>query len=78
MNVKEKVKLIIENIIEEKIQQDIEGLKLIEDLQLSSLEVLLLEIDIEKEFEINIEQEEIYKISSVGELIKLIEKLSQS
>ena len=78
MDINEKVKLIIENIIDDKIHQDITSLRLIEDLQLSSLEILLLVIDIEKEFKINIEQEEIYRISSIGELIKLIKKLSHS
>lgn len=77
MDVKDKIKSIIENIIEKKIEGKIEKLSLSEDLMLSSLEILLLVTDIEKEFNITLEQEAIYNIFSVGDLVELVNKLSQ-
>lgn len=77
MDVKDKIKSIIENIIERKIEGNIEELSLSEDLMLSSLENLLLVTDIEKEFNITLNQEMIYNTFSVDDLIKLVNKLSQ-
>lgn len=79
MKINEKVKEIIENIKETEIKQNIEDIYLREDLQLSSLEMLLLVIDIEREFHINIEENEIYRIYSGRDLIETVKnKLSQN
>lgn len=77
MNNKIRIKRIIENIIEKDIGNDIEKLNLYNDLLLSSLEELLLITDIEKEFDIEINQKEIYNISTIGKLIELVNRLSQ-
>lgn len=79
MNINEKLKEIIENVKEIEIEQSIENMSLREDLQLSSLEMLLVVIDIEREFQISIEEEEIYSIFSGKDLIECIKnKLSRN
>lgn len=79
MNINERLKKIIENIKEIDIKQNIENLSLRNELQLSSLEMLWLVIDIEKEFGINIGENEIYSLFTGNDLIKHIKnKLSQN
>lgn len=79
MNINEKLKKIIEDVKEIEIKQNIENMRIREELQLSSLDMLLIIIDIEKEFQISIEEYEIYSIFSGRDLLECIKsKLSQN
>ena len=53
MNINEKVKIILENISEIEIKQNIDNIFLREELQLSSLDMLWIIVDIEKEFNVD-------------------------
>ena len=78
MNINEKVKIILENISEIEIKQNIDNIFLREELQLSSLDMLWIIVDIEKEFKITIEEDEVYSIFTGKDLIECIKnKLSQ-
>lgn len=79
MNINDKLKKIIESTIEIKIEKNIEDIVLRKDLQVSSLEMLWIIIDIEKEFKIRIEEEDISKMYSGKDVIEYIKnKLSHS
>lgn len=78
MEIDRKIKKIIENIKDIEIKNDFGNMSLREDLNMSSLDILLLIIDIEKEFKININEDEIYNIILVNDLNEYIKnKLSQ-
>lgn len=78
MEIDRKIKKIIENIKDIEIKNDFGNMSLREDLNMSSLDILVLIIDIEKEFKININEDEIYNIILVNDLNEYIKnKLSQ-
>lgn len=78
MEIDKRIKKIIENIKDIEIKNDFGNISLREDLNMSSLDILILIIDIEKEFKININEDEIYNIILVNDLNEYIQnKLSQ-
>ena len=72
MSVKEKIIDIIKNATDiENIEMDS---NLIDDLELSSLEIFTMFSDIEDEFGIKIPTDEIEKISSIEDIVRIVEE----
>ena len=71
-HVKETVIGFIRNVIDDKEVKIVEENGLMEDLDLSSLEIMTMISDIEQEFQIVLEEAELRKIVSVGDIIDCI------
>lgn len=72
MSVKEKIIDIIKNATDiENIEMDS---NLMDDLELSSLEIFTMFSDIEDEFGIKIPTDEIEKISSIEDIVRIVEE----
>lgn len=72
--IKETVTELIRNIIDDDTVEVTEESGLMEDLDLSSLEIMTMISDIEQEYQIVLEEADLRKIVTVGELIERIQE----
>ncbi len=71
-SIMEKIKEIIEDIADISADEVSLESSLIDDLDLSSIEVMSIISNIEKEFSINVSESELLEISTVRELVELV------
>ena len=72
----EKIREVIADQLEIDKEQITETTRIIEDLEADSLDVAELIMTLEDEYDIVIDDESIYKIKTVGDIITLIENNS--
>ena len=70
----DKVKKILENYTESEIKEDS---SLVGDLGLSSLDIVSIVADFEDEFNIKIEDKDIFNFLSVDDILKYLEEKSR-
>ena len=68
----EKIASIIEDVADIPQDEIEESSSFMDDLDLSSLEIMSIVSKIEKEFSIKVTEQELLKVESVGDLVKLI------
>ncbi len=68
----------VREIIAKQLDVDAEGItmesKLVDDLKADSLDVVELIMDLEQEFDIEIPDEELPKVRTVGDIVEYLEK----
>ncbi len=72
--IKETVTELIRDIIDDDAVEITEECGLMEDLELSSLEIMTMIADIEQEYQIVLEESDLRQIVTVGELIDCIKE----
>ena len=69
----EKITKIIEEIADISVDEMAEDSSLVDDLDLSSLEIMSVISEVEKEFKVKIQSSELTSVDTISDLIELIE-----
>ncbi len=73
----EEFKAKLGEYVDVPVEEITEESRFIEDLGLNSFEFMSLLGDLEEEYDVEVEEDEILKIKTVGEAVKYIESLSK-
>lgn len=70
----EKIRSIIANQLDLDVESITQESRLIEDLKADSLDVVELIMDLEQEFSMEIPEEDIAKVKTVGDILQFVSK----